>query len=130
MITLLLLLLLLLLTAIGLSPGGSGYFTCIENMKLVTNEFRLGGLHVKRVVATWNFGNHLSTCLLTRGNQEKPVSRWPVAENKSTVKVLVISLFKSIIHQLPSQKYTGFSAVQLAGCPQFMGDFRLPSASR
>jgi len=24
------------LTAIGLSPGGSGYFTCIQNMKLVT----------------------------------------------------------------------------------------------
>jgi len=29
------LLLLLLFTAIGLSPGGSGYFTCIQNMKLV-----------------------------------------------------------------------------------------------
>jgi len=35
-----LLLLLLLLTAIGLSPGGSGYFTCIQNMKLVTNKFK------------------------------------------------------------------------------------------
>ena len=35
--TLLLLLLLLLLTVIGLSPGGSGCFTCIQNMKLVTN---------------------------------------------------------------------------------------------
>jgi len=23
-------------TAIGLSPGGSGYFTCTQNMKLVT----------------------------------------------------------------------------------------------
>ena len=32
----LLLLLLLLFTAIGLSPGGSGYFTCKQNMKLVT----------------------------------------------------------------------------------------------
>ena len=31
-------LLLLLLTAIGLSAGGSGYFTCIQNMKLVTNK--------------------------------------------------------------------------------------------
>ena len=28
-----------LLTAIGLSPGGSGYFTCKRNMKLVTNKF-------------------------------------------------------------------------------------------
>jgi hypothetical protein len=30
------------LTAIGLLPGGSGYFTCKENMKLVTNKFKLG----------------------------------------------------------------------------------------
>ena len=34
-------------TAIGLSPGGSGYFTCIQNMKLVTNKFKSGGLHEK-----------------------------------------------------------------------------------
>jgi len=54
---------LLLLTAIGLSPDGSGYFTCIQNMKLVTNKFKSGGLHEKHVVATWNFGNHLSICL-------------------------------------------------------------------
>ena len=30
-------------------------------------------------MATWNLGNHLSICLKTQGNQEKPVSRWPVA---------------------------------------------------
>ena len=47
-------------------------------MKLVTNKFKLGGLQ-KHVVATWYFGNHLSICLWTEGNQEKPVSRWPVA---------------------------------------------------
>jgi len=52
-----------LFTAIGLSPGGSGYFTCIQNMKLVTNEFKSGGLHEKHVVATLNVGNHLSICL-------------------------------------------------------------------
>ena len=34
-----------------LLPGGSGYFTCIQNMKLVTTEFRSGGLHEKHVVA-------------------------------------------------------------------------------
>jgi hypothetical protein len=51
-----------LLTATGLSPGGSGYFTCIQNMKLVTNKFKSGGLHEKHVVATWNLGNHLSIC--------------------------------------------------------------------
>ena len=26
-------------------PGGSGYFTCIQNMKFVTNKFKSGGLH-------------------------------------------------------------------------------------
>ena len=36
------------LTAIWLSPGGSGYFTCIQNMKLVTNKCKSGGLHEKR----------------------------------------------------------------------------------
>jgi len=51
-----------LLAAIGLSPGGSVYFTCIQNMKLVTNKFKTGGLHEKHVVATWNLGNHLSIC--------------------------------------------------------------------
>ena len=60
---LLLLLLLLLLTAIWLLPGGSGYFTCKQNMKLVTTRFKSGGLHKKHVVATWNVGNHLSICL-------------------------------------------------------------------
>ena len=60
---LLLLLLLLLFTAIWLSPGGSGYFTCIQNMKLVTNKFKSEGLHEKNVVATWNFGNDLSIIL-------------------------------------------------------------------
>jgi len=59
---LLLLLLLLLFTAIGLSPGGSGYFTRIQNMKLVTTKFKSGGLHEKHVVATWNLGYHLSIC--------------------------------------------------------------------
>jgi len=52
-----------LLTATGLSPGGSGYFTCIQNMKLVTTKFKSGGLHEKHVVATWNLGNHLNICL-------------------------------------------------------------------
>jgi len=52
-----------LFTAIGLLPGGSGYFTCKQNMKLVTTRFKLGGLHEKHVLATWNLGNHLSICL-------------------------------------------------------------------
>jgi len=48
-------------------------------MQLVTTRFKSGGLHEKHVVATWNVGNRLSICLWTQGNQEKPVSRWPVA---------------------------------------------------
>ena len=51
-----------LFTAVGLSTGGSGYFTCVQNMKLVTTKFKSGGLHEKHVVATWNVGNHLSIC--------------------------------------------------------------------
>jgi len=34
----------LLLTAVGLSPGGSSYFTCIQNMKLVTERY-ISALH-------------------------------------------------------------------------------------
>jgi len=49
-----------LFTAIVLSPGGSGYFTCKQNMKLVTTKFKSGGLHEKHVVATWKVGNRLS----------------------------------------------------------------------
>jgi len=52
-----------LFTAIGLSPGGSGYFTCKQNMKFVATKFKSGGQHEKHVVATWNVGNHLSICL-------------------------------------------------------------------
>ena len=50
-------------TEIGLLLGGSGYFTCKQNMKLVTTRFKSGGLHEKHVVATWNVGNRLSVCL-------------------------------------------------------------------
>jgi len=52
-----------ILAEIGLSPGGSGYFTYIQNMKFVTTKFKSGGLHEKHVVATWNVGNRLSICL-------------------------------------------------------------------
>jgi len=36
-----------LFTAIGLLPGGSGYFTCRQNMQLVTTKFKSGGLKEK-----------------------------------------------------------------------------------
>jgi len=36
-----------LFTAIGLLPGGSGYFIYKQNMKLVTSKFKPGELHEK-----------------------------------------------------------------------------------
>jgi hypothetical protein len=45
-----------LFTAIVLSPGSSGYFTCKQNMKLVTTKFKSGGLHEKHVVSTCKLG--------------------------------------------------------------------------
>ena len=52
-----------LFTEIGLLPGGSGYFTFKQNIKLITTKFKSGGLHEKHVVSTWNFWNHLSIYL-------------------------------------------------------------------
>jgi hypothetical protein len=60
----------IILTAVGLIPGGSGYFTCIQNMTLVITKFKSGRLYEKHVVATWKVGNHLRTCFQTPGNQE------------------------------------------------------------
>ena len=63
LIIIIIIIIIILLTRIGLSPGGSGYFMGTQNMKLVTNKFKSGGLHEKHVVATWNLGNHLSIWL-------------------------------------------------------------------
>ena len=52
----------IIITEIGLFPGGSGYFTCKQNIKLVTTKFKWGRLHEKHVVATWSVGNRLSVC--------------------------------------------------------------------
>jgi len=61
-----------------MSPSGSGYFICIKKLIGFTR-FNSGGLHEKDEVATWNVGKHLSICLYTQENEEKPVSGWPVA---------------------------------------------------
>ena len=55
-------------------------FYIVDKRQLVTTEFKSGGLHEKHVEATWKGGNHLSIRSWTQGNQEKPMSRWPVAE--------------------------------------------------
>jgi len=72
-----------LFIAIGLLPGGSGYFTCKQSMKLVTSLFKYGGLHEKHVVATWNVGNRLAAFAYRHRETKKnlcrdgePVSRW------------------------------------------------------
>jgi hypothetical protein len=62
-IVVVIIIIIIIINTIGLSAGGSVYFTCIQNMKLVTTKFKSGGLHEKHVVATWNVGNHLSVCL-------------------------------------------------------------------
>jgi len=51
-----------LFTAVGLSPGGSGYFTCKENMKLITTKFKSGWLHAKACsgnLESWEISQHL-----------------------------------------------------------------------
>jgi hypothetical protein len=63
MMMMIIIIIIIIITVIELSPGGSGYFTCIQNLKLITNKFKSGGLREKHVVATWNHGNHLSICL-------------------------------------------------------------------
>ena len=55
-------------------------------MKLVTTEFKSGGLHEKHVEATWNLGNHLSICLQTRGNPEKPAKPRKTWETKKNLR--------------------------------------------
>ena len=55
-VIIIIIIIIILFTAIGLLPGGNGYFTCIQNMKLVTTKFKSGGLHEKHVVATWKLG--------------------------------------------------------------------------
>ena len=75
MIIIIIIIIIIILTAIGFSPGGSGYFTCTQILKKVTRKFKSEGQHERHVVATWKLGNRLSIRLQTQGNQEKPVSQ-------------------------------------------------------
>ena len=59
-VAIIIIIIIIIITAIGLSPGGSGYFTYTQILKKVTRKFKSGGLHEKHVVATWKLGNHLS----------------------------------------------------------------------
>jgi len=71
-------------------------------MKLVTTRLKSGGLHEKHVEATWNLGNHLSICLQTQGNQEKPVSRWHTVTHRrgsSEIRCARVSADGSYVHE-------------------------------
>ena len=61
-ITIIILIIIIIINCNWVVTRCSGYFTFVQNMKLVTNKFKSGGLHEKHVVATWNLGNHLSIC--------------------------------------------------------------------
>ena len=69
-----LLLLLLLFTEIGFLLVGSGYFTCIQNMKLVTTNFKAGGLNEKYVVAIGIMGT-ISAFAFRHRETKKNLSR-------------------------------------------------------
>ena len=59
------------LTAIGLSPGGSG-FKHIQVLDTVLLKFTFKwGLHEKHVVTSWIFGNHHGICFQDTGKTRK-----------------------------------------------------------
>jgi len=70
---------------VGLSPGGSGYFTCVQNMKLVTNKFKSGGLHEKH---EWQLGI-LGTIMLT--DTGKPRKTCVEMADRRTFRILTSS---------------------------------------
>ena len=78
----------IIITAVGLSPGGSGYFTCIQNMKLVTNKFKSGGLHEKHVVATWECWEPSQHLLI---DTEKPRETCVEVAGRRTFQILTYS---------------------------------------
>jgi len=65
--------------------GGSGYFTCKQNMKLVTSKFKLGGLHEKHVVATWN----LNYDIIIKSINTLMYTVWHVDKYKITFKLFI-----------------------------------------
>jgi hypothetical protein len=54
-----------------LIPGGSGYFTCIQRMTLVTTKFKSGGLHEKHVVALGKLGTTSAFAFRPRETKKK-----------------------------------------------------------
>jgi len=70
---LIIIIIIIFLTAIGLSSGGCGYFTCKQNMKLVTTKFKSRGLHEKHVVAhNWDLAKKGNRTKLNVSKAETP----------------------------------------------------------
>jgi hypothetical protein len=75
-------------------------------MRLVTTKFKLGGLHEKHVVATWNVGNHLSICFFNVGRKSVPLmTNFAFAELPSPPPVLMF-LFRLIGLNFPASLIT------------------------
>ena len=72
-----------------LSPGGSGYFTCVQNMKLVTNKFKSERLHEKRSgnLECWEPSQHL---LIDTG---KPRKTCVEVAGRRTFRILSLTLY-------------------------------------
>ena len=66
-------------------------------MKLVTNMFKSGGLYEKHLLATSNFGNHLSICIWTKGNQFKHINSFIFMSNLIlySEEVLKLSMYNT-----------------------------------
>jgi len=60
-------------------------------MKLVTNKFKLGGLHEKHVVATWDLGNHLSISSSSSSSSVGPV--FNATDVPQPKRLIVLTLF-------------------------------------
>ena len=82
-----------LFTAIGLLPGGSGYFTCKQNTKSITNKFKSGGLHEKHVVGNLEFWEPSQRLLLGTG---KPRKTCVEVASRRTFRILTSSQHSGI----------------------------------
>jgi len=98
-----------LLAAIGFLPGGSGYFTCKQNIELVTTRFKSGGLHEKHVVATWNLGKPSQLLLIDIG---KPRKTCVEMAGRRTFRVLTSSQRSGILKKKEKEKKSDAHTVQ------------------
>ena len=80
-------------TAIGFSPGGSGFKNTYTRILKDTYTKNLDaskilpvGLHEKHVVSAWKLGNHLSICFEETGKPSK----------KTCIEMAVLRIFRTL----------------------------------